>query len=238
MGRRDNFVPIRRRRASSAPPTQRDRDAAVVEPLAVEAAPSSGMARFPMGSAGLQYLAKLLWVPDYTQLFLMEFEQNLQAVGGGGFQLAPSSYRARLQGEAAERYDLRRMQQQRDQMAIALHANNQQHWSPSLLARSVTYFNLASEVIQKEEGRQRRLASRPTTFQFLRLMRDCRCARAARRACCRACAGLPCVHARAHPHTPHHPALVCACMAGPRPIGQWESTWPSSWPTRHTSGWA
>lgn len=191
-----------------------------------------------MGSAGLQYLAKLLWVPDYTQLFLMEFEQNLQAVGGGGFQLAPSSYRARLQGEAAERYDLRRMQQQRDQMAIALHANNQQHWSPSLLARSVSYFNLASEVIQKEEGRQRRLASRPTTFQFLRLMRDCRCARAARRACCRACAGLPCVHARAHPHTPHHPALVCACMAGPRPIGQWESTWPSSWPTRHTSGWA
>ena len=169
-----------------------------------------------MGSAGLQYLAKLLLVPDYTQLFLMEFEQNLQAVGGGGFQLAPSSYRAMLQGEAAERYDLRRMQQQ----------------------RSVTYFNLASEVIQKEEGRQRRLASRPTTFQFLRLMRDCRCARAARRACCRACAGLPCVHARAHPHTPHHPALVCACMAGPRPIGQWESTWPSSWPTRHTSGWA
>ena len=66
----------------------------------------------------------------------------------------------------------------------------------------------------------------------------CRCARAARRACCRACAGLPCVHARAHPHTLHHPALVCACMAGPRPIGQWESTWPSSWPTRHTSGWA
>ena len=60
-----------------------------------------------MGSAGLQYLAKLLWVPDYTQLFLMEFKQNLQAVGGGGFQLPPSSYRARLQGEAAERYDLR-----------------------------------------------------------------------------------------------------------------------------------
>ena len=36
------------------------------------------------------------------------------------------------------------------------------------------------------------------------------------------CRGLPCVHARAHPHTPHHPALVCACMAGPHPIGQWE----------------
>ena len=93
MGRRDNFVPIRRRRASSAPPTQRDRDAAVEEPLADEAAPSSGMARFPMGSAGLQYLAKLLWVPDYTQLFLMEFEQNLQAVGGGGFDSQPGNVR-------------------------------------------------------------------------------------------------------------------------------------------------
>ena len=237
MGRRDNFVPIRRRRASSAPPTQRARDAAVEEPLAGDAPPIGTTSSFPMATAGLQHFAKQLWVPDYTQLFLMEFEQNLQAVGGGAFQLPPSSYRARLQGEAAERYDKRRMQQQRDQMAIALHANNQQHWSPSLLARSVTYFNLASEVIQKEEGRQRRLASRPTTFQFLRLMRDCRCAV---RACVRslACAGLPCVHARVHPHAPHHPALVCACMAGPHPTGQWGSTWPSSWPTRRMSGWA
>ena len=97
------------------------------EPPVAEAPPSALPARFPTASAGLQYFAKLLWVPDYTQLFLMEFERNLQAVGVGGFQLAPSSYRARLQGEAAERYDRRRMQQQRDQMAIALHANNQQH---------------------------------------------------------------------------------------------------------------
>jgi hypothetical protein len=120
MGRRDNFVPIRRRRASSAPPTQRARDAAVEEPLAGDAPPIGTTSSFPMATAGLQHFAKQLWVPDYTQLFLMEFEQNLQAVGGGAFQLPPSSYRARLQGEAAEGYDRRRMQQQRDQMAIAL----------------------------------------------------------------------------------------------------------------------
>ena len=128
-----------------------------------------------MATAGLQWIAKQLWLPDYAHLFLEEFERNLKAVGGIGFQMAPSSYRARLHGESAERYDWRRMQQQRDQIAIALHANNQQHWSPSLLARSVAYFNLTSEVIQEEEARQRRLASRPTTFQFLRMMRDCRC---------------------------------------------------------------
>ena len=131
----------------------------------------------------------------------MEFEQNMQAVGGGAFQLLPSSYRARLHGEAAVRYDMRRMQQQRDQMAIALHGNNQQHWSPSLLARSVTYFNLASEVIQKEEGRQRRLASRPTTFQFLRLMRDCRCAHCARAHTVLCVQTFPaCTHMHIHTH--------------------------------------
>ena len=127
-----------------------------------------------MATAGLECIAHLLWLPCYVKLFVLEFHRNLEAVGGSGYQMEPSTYRARLRGEAADRYDWRRMQQQRDQMAIALHANNQQHWSPSMLARSVTYFNLASEVIQREEGRQRRLASRPTTFQFLRMMRDCR----------------------------------------------------------------
>ena len=107
-------------------------------------------------------------------LFLREFDDNLRARGESSSNLAPSTYRARLHGEAAERYDFRRFQQKRDQLAIELHANNQQHWSPSLLARSVTYFNLTSEVIQTTEGRQRRLASRPDTFNFLRIMRDCR----------------------------------------------------------------
>ena len=59
-------------------------------------------------------------------------------------------------------------------MACALHSNNMQHWSPSLLARSVAYFGRISSVISNEETRQRRLASQPTTMQFLRLMRDCR----------------------------------------------------------------
>ena len=43
-------------------------------------------------------------------------------------------------GEQQARYDRRRRIQQRDEMAIRLHANNQQHWSPSLLARSVAYY--------------------------------------------------------------------------------------------------
>ena len=126
------------------------------------------------GTRGLKQIALDLWAPDYSVLFEAEFEHNLLACGSGGYVLPPSTYRARLHGEAAERYDYRRKLQKRDEMAIALHANNMQRWSPSLLARSVAYFNLTTAFMHAEESRQRRLASRPTTMQFLRLMRDCR----------------------------------------------------------------
>ena len=128
------------------------------------------------GTQGLQLIAQQLWASDYSELFQDEFEFNLLACGFGGYELPPSTYRARLKGEAAERYDCLRKQQKRDEMAIALHANNMQRWSPSLLARSVAYFNVTTAFMHAEESRQRRLASRPTTMQFLRLMRDCRCA--------------------------------------------------------------
>ena len=59
-------------------------------------------------------------------------------------------------------------------MAVALHANNMQHWSPSLLARSVAYLPLTTSWMHSNETQQRRLASRPTTHKFLRLMRDVR----------------------------------------------------------------
>ena len=126
------------------------------------------------GTAGLQHIAQSMWSADYTALFEAEYELNLLACGAAGYQLPPSTYRARLKGEAAERYDWRQRQQKRDEMAIALHANNMQRWSPSLLARSVAYFNLTTVFMHGEETRQRRLASRPTTFEFMRMMRDCR----------------------------------------------------------------
>ena len=79
---------------------------------------------------------------DYTDLFAAEYEDNAYAfaAGAGAFALPPTTYRARLRGEKAELYDRRRKLQVRDQMAIALHANNERHWSPSMLARSLTYF--------------------------------------------------------------------------------------------------
>ena len=126
------------------------------------------------GTHGLKQIALQLWAPDYSVLFETELEYNLLQCGNGGYELPPTTYRARLHGEAAERYDWRQKQRQRDEVAIALHANNMQRWSPSLLARSVAYFNLTSTFMHAEESRQRRLASRPTTMQFLRLMRDCR----------------------------------------------------------------
>lgn len=127
-----------------------------------------------LGTVGQQEIALQLWTSDYAELFDIEFEHNSLECNGGGYSLVPSTYRRRLTGESAERYDWRRRQHKRDEMAIALHANNMQRWSPSLLARSVAYFNLTTNFLHAEETRHRRLASRPTTMQFMRLMRDCR----------------------------------------------------------------
>ena len=78
------------------------------------------------GPAGLAQIAQLLWLPSYDRLFELELELNEQACGGGGglLQLPPTTYRARLSGERAQRYDSRRQRQRRDELAIALHANN------------------------------------------------------------------------------------------------------------------
>ena len=92
------------------------------------------------GRFGLQQIAQLLWLPTYHALFMFELEHNERMCVGTGTQLPPSTYRARLQGERAERYDMRRQRQRRDELAIARHANNQWAWSPSLLARSVAYY--------------------------------------------------------------------------------------------------
>jgi hypothetical protein len=104
------------------------------------------------GTEGLKQIALLLWLPDYKHVFEMEYQINEEACGQG-FQLPPTTYRMRLKGEAAEAYDMRCWRHRRDEMAIALHANNQMRWSPSILARSVSYFCSASKRIQAEETR-------------------------------------------------------------------------------------
>jgi hypothetical protein len=75
-----------------------------------------------------RHIVPKLWASDYRALFATEMLENTAACKGGGYVLPPSSYRARLQGERAERYDYRMLQHKRDEMAIALHNHNMQHW--------------------------------------------------------------------------------------------------------------
>ena len=124
----------------------------------------------------LQLIAAAFWSTDYKPIFDAEFVANEQECGGQVAVLAPTSYRRRLSGAAAERYDVRRRSQQRDEMAIKLHSNNQQHWSPSLLARSIAYYGKVSRFVQQNEGLQRRIASKPTVRRFLHMMKALRCA--------------------------------------------------------------
>jgi len=118
-------------------------------------------------------IAVALWQPDYGALFDWEYESLVQRLGPG-YLTAPSSYAQRLRGRQLEQYQQRMRSRQRDQMAIALHSSNMRLWTPSLLARSVTYFSSASSVVNETESRGRRLASRPSTLKFLRMMRDVR----------------------------------------------------------------
>ena len=118
----------------------------------------------------LELFAKAFWATDYEDIFEAEMKENELLCGGSASELPASSYRRRLQGAAAEEYDRRRRNQRRDEMAVRLHANNQRHWSPSLLARSIAYFGKSSRFIQTNETRQRRIASKPTVRRVLKLM--------------------------------------------------------------------
>ena len=122
----------------------------------------------------LTSICRLLWLVSYTELFAAELEHNRLLVGRSGSAMLPSSYRARLNGARAEEYDARQRRRERDQLAIELHSNNMQQWSPSLVARSIAYFRLTTSWLHAVETGQRRLASRPTTLKVLRLMRDVR----------------------------------------------------------------
>lgn len=122
----------------------------------------------------LSAIVPALWLPSYKELFSAELVRNRNLTGRFGSVLPPSTYRARLKGEAAAAYDAKMLRRERDQLAIELHANNMRAWSPSLVARSIAYFHLTSVWQRSVESGQRRLASQPTTLMVLRQMRDCR----------------------------------------------------------------
>ena len=122
----------------------------------------------------LTQIARLLWLPCYVELFAAELEHNRRLVGRSGTTLQPSSYRARLKGARAEAYDAKQQRRDRDQLAVELHANNMRVWSPSLVARSISYFRLTTSWLHSVETGQRRLASRPVTLKVMRLMHELR----------------------------------------------------------------
>ena len=76
----------------------------------------------------LEAITRALWLPSYVDLFAAELEHNRHIVGRQATSLAPSSYRARLNGAAAEKYDAKMRRRERDQLAIELHANNMRCW--------------------------------------------------------------------------------------------------------------
>ena len=118
-------------------------------------------------------IARQLWSSDYSELFHSEYLHN-KSVLGSGYETQPSSYARRLQGQRLAEYEQRMQGRERDAMSIALHSANMRTWTPSFMARSVTFFGHTTSFTHGIESRGRRLASRPTTLKFLRMMRDVR----------------------------------------------------------------
>ena len=95
----------------------------------------------------LEEIATLLWDADYDPLFKVEFERNRALASRCGVtvqQLQLSTYPRRLTGDRLDAWKRQQVIRERDQLAIALHAANMRHWSPSLVARSIAYFTLTT----------------------------------------------------------------------------------------------
>ena len=141
-------------------------DSIVMEAPAVQTEPASSHDGDELTMA---FCAHELWAADYRAVFEREYEA-LRARCGHGYALPPSSYVARLSGEQRALYEQRARRRERDQMAIALHANNMRHWTPSLLARSICAFSSNTQFTRAIETQQARQASAPSTWAFMRLM--------------------------------------------------------------------
>ena len=125
----------------------------------------------------LQDIALDLWLPSYEERFTKELEDNRVRAHDRGIlsvRSKTSAYSRRLTGQRRVAWEHRQQTRERDQLAIALHADNMRHWSPSLVARSIAYFPLTTSWMHHVESGQRRIASRPSALKVLRLMRDCR----------------------------------------------------------------
>ena len=174
ISRRARYVPSRRVRRVATDP-----DAEAFAPVEESTAqPSEDADRaIATNDSLLAVIARGLWLPSYHEWFSAEVEQNRALLGrSGGFGAAvqTSRYARRLTGDQLAAWERRQFNRERDQLAIELHTLNMRHWSPSMVARSIAYFNLTTSWMHHVESGQRRLASRPTTFKVLRMMRDLR----------------------------------------------------------------
>lgn len=123
--------------------------------------------------ATLDEISYILLLPSYVDVFRKEIAHNERLTGFTSL-LQPSSYRRRLKDGSTDAiiYDEKQLRRKRDQMAIQVHANNMRHWSPSLMARSISYFTLSTDWQNSVETAQRRLASRPIVVKVLERMRE------------------------------------------------------------------
>lgn len=130
-------------------------------------------------SVSLDEIAGGLWVRDYSAILEAEYHVNRTLCGERLLALIDSTYRARAARAhyptVFARYSEKEKRRERDAMAIHMHGQNMRHWSPSLVARSVTYFSDTTCWVRAIETSQRRIAySRPTILAVLRKMSELR----------------------------------------------------------------
>ena len=88
----------------------------------------------------LRDFARALWSSDYRPILAAEDEAEGGAVHLLGV-LEQSSYRRKLHGDKAVRYDARAQKRARGALAQLGRVNNMRRWTFSIVARSLCYFN-------------------------------------------------------------------------------------------------
>ena len=152
----------KRSSAASAPPETQQ------PPEDVLKAAEIGDEAKPGKRRGIVSFAVDLWSSCYEKFFAAELAE-VEAFAG---QLPQSSYRARLKGAKAAAYDKKLANRVRQTSASHRRQTNQQIWTHSLVARSLSWYNQrVPHRIWRDVLEERVIASRPSCLLVLEEMR-------------------------------------------------------------------
>jgi len=134
----------------------------------VEDAPIGAREEKPRRWTQLRDFAVDLWSDCYAKLFAEEDAAAAEALG----PMPQTNYRRGLKGAKAQAYDDRAQKRQRKTIATHVRQANVRHWTFSVVARSLSWFNQrVPHRVWADACAERMIASRPACVYLLEAMK-------------------------------------------------------------------